>query len=108
MQGRPSIAYWQQQWTPSIIISHGIIACRFGKLLQTNSVVLKEESPWIEFYYRSVHAGRHFYAFNRDNITQVASACIHASATRCLLRSFQPQMSWAAFLVPIGAGSSQP
>ena len=105
MQGRPSIAYWQQQCTPSIIISHGITACRFGKLLQTNSVVLKEESPWIEFYYRSVHAGRHFYAFNRDNITQV---CIHASATRCLLRGPRPRMSWAALLVPIGAGSSQP
>ncbi len=36
---------------------------RFGKLLQTDSVVLKETTPWIEYYYRSVKPNTHFIPF---------------------------------------------
>jgi hypothetical protein len=48
-----------------------VFKTRFGKLLQTNSVVLKETSAWIEYYYRSVLPGVHFIPFSKDNITQV-------------------------------------
>lgn len=43
-------------------------SCRFGKLLQINSVVLKEESNWIEYYYRSVTPNIHYVSFNKDNV----------------------------------------
>ena len=46
-------------------------SCRFGKLLQTNSIVLKEESNWIEYYYRSVKPGVHYVSFNRDQVLDV-------------------------------------
>ena len=46
---------------------------RFGKLLQTNSVVLKEASPWIEYFYRSVRNNVHYFEFNKDNILQAGS-----------------------------------
>uniref|UniRef100_A0A7R9YW00 Glycosyl transferase CAP10 domain-containing protein n=1 Tax=Chlamydomonas euryale TaxID=1486919 RepID=A0A7R9YW00_9CHLO len=63
----PSHAKWKY-----LLSTDGFTAsCRFGKLLQTNSVVLKEESRWIEYYYRSVHAGTHFYSFTKDNVLQV-------------------------------------
>jgi len=55
-----------------LISADGFTAsCRFGKLLQTNSVVLKEESPWIEYYYRSVQAGKQYVAFTKDTVMQV-------------------------------------
>lgn len=46
-------------------------SCRFGKLLQTNSVVLKEASQWIEFYYRSVKPMEHYVEFTKKNVMQV-------------------------------------
>ena len=46
-------------------------SCRFGKLLQVNSVVLKEDSDWIEFYYRSVKPHVHYVPFTRDNAIRV-------------------------------------
>jgi hypothetical protein len=44
----PEHAKWKY-----LLSADGVTAsCRFGKLLGTNSVVLKETSPWIEYYYR--------------------------------------------------------
>jgi hypothetical protein len=34
-------------------------------------VVLKEASMWIEYYYRSVQAGRHYEAFTKDDVMAV-------------------------------------
>ena len=36
------------------------VAGRFAKLLHTNSVVLKEESPWVEYFYYSLQPGVHY------------------------------------------------
>ena len=62
---------------------------RFGKLLQTNSVVLKERSRWIEYYYRSVKPDVHFFEFDKDNVMQVGPA-----AGRELLLSFVWMQTW--------------
>lgn len=32
--------------------------------MQMNSVILKEESPWIEYYYRSLKPGVHYLPFS--------------------------------------------
>lgn len=49
-------------------------SCRLGKLLGTNSVVVKETTPWIEYYYRSLKPGEHFEPFTKDNVLQVIQA----------------------------------
>eukprot|EP00798_Chlamydomonas_sp_ICE-L_P030640 gene30640-35655_t len=36
---------------------------RLSKLMHTNSVVLKQHSPWIEWYYRSLAQGVHYIGF---------------------------------------------
>ncbi|KAG2442031.1 hypothetical protein HYH02_009823 [Chlamydomonas schloesseri] len=46
-------------------------SCRLGKLMGTNSVVLKETTEWIEYYYRSLKAGTHFVPFTKDDVLQV-------------------------------------
>ncbi|KAG2440781.1 hypothetical protein HXX76_003637 [Chlamydomonas incerta] len=46
-------------------------SCRLGKLMGTNSVVLKETTEWIEYYYRSLKPGTHFVPFTKDNVLQV-------------------------------------
>eukprot|EP00198_Chlamydomonas_reinhardtii_P001116 XP_001690451.1 predicted protein [Chlamydomonas reinhardtii] len=61
-------------------------SCRLGKLMGTNSVVLKETTEWIEYYYRyaeracrvgprrchrSLQPGTHFVPFTKDNVLQV-------------------------------------
>ncbi|GAX81466.1 hypothetical protein CEUSTIGMA_g8895.t1 [Chlamydomonas eustigma] len=61
-----------------LISTDGFTAsCRFGKLLQINSLVLKEESTWIEYYYRSVKPGVHFISFNKDNVLKVLQELEH-------------------------------
>eukprot|EP00798_Chlamydomonas_sp_ICE-L_P015949 gene15948-22083_t len=46
-------------------------SCRYGKLLQMDSVVLKEVSQWIEYYYRSPVPNKHFIPFEKDTIMDV-------------------------------------
>lgn len=48
---------------------------RFGKLLQMNSVVLKEQTRYIEYYYRSVKPDKHFVAFTKEKAWQVGWHC---------------------------------
>ncbi len=61
---------WIARLFPSYSIPD-VVSFRFGKLLGINSVVLKEESPWIEYFYRSVVPEQHFIPFNKDNVLQV-------------------------------------
>ncbi|KAG2484682.1 hypothetical protein HYH03_016511 [Edaphochlamys debaryana] len=44
---------------------------RLGKLLAINSVVLKEDSAWIEHYYRSVVPYTHVVPFTASNVLEV-------------------------------------
>ncbi|EFJ50044.1 hypothetical protein VOLCADRAFT_89007 [Volvox carteri f. nagariensis] len=55
---------------------------RLGKLLVTNSVVLKEDSVWIEYYYRSLVPNVHYVPFNKDNVLQVLKQ-LRSDAPRC-------------------------
>ena len=41
---------------------------RLGHLLGINSVVLKERSPWIEYYYRALKEGKDHLAFSVDEL----------------------------------------
>ena len=43
-------------------------SCRLGHLLGINSVVLKERSPWIEYYYRALKEGEDHLGFEVDGI----------------------------------------
>ncbi|KAG2437957.1 hypothetical protein HXX76_005572 [Chlamydomonas incerta] len=43
-------------------------SCRLGYIMQMNSVVLQQESPWIEYYYRSVVPGRHVLTYNASSV----------------------------------------
>lgn len=53
-----------------LISADGLVAAtRLAKLLGMNSVVLKETSPWIEYYNRATLPGVHFAAFDMSNIT---------------------------------------
>ncbi|KAG2500688.1 hypothetical protein HYH03_001454 [Edaphochlamys debaryana] len=50
---------------------------RLAKLLSLNSVVLKQESPWIEWYYRSLSPYGHYVPFwqhSRDDVLHVIDA----------------------------------
>ena len=42
--------------------------------LQMNSVVLKQESPWIEYYYRSLQPGTHVLTYNTSNLLSLLQA----------------------------------
>lgn len=39
-----------------------------------NSVVLKQESPWIEYYYRSLQPGTHVLTYNTSNLLSLLQA----------------------------------
>ncbi len=41
---------------------------RLGKILPFNSVVMKEKSPWIEYYYRSLENGKHYLEFEPTDL----------------------------------------
>ncbi|KAG2496742.1 hypothetical protein HYH03_005151 [Edaphochlamys debaryana] len=43
-------------------------SCRLGKLMGTNSVVLKEVTPWIEYYYRSLTPNKETVPFTKDSV----------------------------------------
>ncbi len=43
---------------------------RLGHLLGINSVVLKERSPWIEYYYRALVEGKDHVAVKADEVLQ--------------------------------------
>ncbi|PNW70350.1 hypothetical protein CHLRE_17g716350v5 [Chlamydomonas reinhardtii] len=49
-------------------------SCRLGYLMQMNSVVLKQESPWIEYYYRSLQPGTHVLTYNTSNLLSLLQA----------------------------------
>ncbi|KXZ53929.1 hypothetical protein GPECTOR_6g847 [Gonium pectorale] len=57
-------------------------SCRLGKLMGTDSVVLKETTPWIEYYYRSLRPDVHFVPFVKDNVLQVLKS-LEADQARC-------------------------
>ena len=52
-----------------LINTDGVAAsARLGKLLAMNSVMLDYESPFIEYYYRSLKPGVHFLSINENNV----------------------------------------
>ncbi|GFH29433.1 CAP10 domain-containing protein, partial [Haematococcus lacustris] len=54
-----------------LISADGFTAsCRFGKLLGVNSVIVKEDSPWVEYYYRALSPGQHYLTFTKDSAWQ--------------------------------------
>ncbi|GIM13269.1 hypothetical protein Vretimale_16410 [Volvox reticuliferus] len=63
----PEHARWKY-----LFATDGITASsRLGKLLGINSVVVKEDSLWIEYYYRSLVPNTHYVPFNKDNVLEV-------------------------------------
>ncbi|EFJ45679.1 hypothetical protein VOLCADRAFT_94091 [Volvox carteri f. nagariensis] len=72
-------------------------SCRLGKLLGTNSVVLKETTPWIEYYYRSLKPEVHFVPFNKDNVLEVVKD-LEADPGRCQRISAEAQQFAYTFL----------
>ncbi|KAG2501899.1 hypothetical protein HYH03_000397 [Edaphochlamys debaryana] len=55
---------------------------RLARLLSLNSVVLKQTSPWIEWYYRSLVPGTHYLSFwnhHRTDLLQVIKYVRHKS-----------------------------
>ncbi|GFR51836.1 hypothetical protein Agub_g14300, partial [Astrephomene gubernaculifera] len=66
-----------------LISADGFTAsCRLGKLMGTNSVVLKESTPWVEYYYRSLQPGVHFVPFTKDDVLQVLTS-LESDPARC-------------------------
>ncbi|GFR52155.1 hypothetical protein Agub_g14686 [Astrephomene gubernaculifera] len=45
-----------------------VSSSRLGYIMQINSVVLKERSPWLEYYYRSLQPGGHVIEYSADTI----------------------------------------
>lgn len=71
----PAVAMAEHARWRWLISADGYTAsCRFGKMLLTNSLVLKESSPWIEYYYRSVMPGQHYLSFTKDDVMDVLQA----------------------------------
>ncbi|GFR46059.1 hypothetical protein Agub_g7529, partial [Astrephomene gubernaculifera] len=61
-----------------VLALDGITASsRLAKLLSMNSVVLKQTSPWIEWYYRSLVPGTHYVSFWNHHRTDVLQAIKH-------------------------------
>jgi len=55
-----------------LISTDGFTAsARLGKVLGINSVVVKEETRWIEHYYRALVPDTHYVGFTRSNALQV-------------------------------------
>jgi len=46
-------------------------SCRLGAVMQTNSVVLRQRSHWIEYYYRSLEPYKHYIPYDIDSIVDV-------------------------------------
>ncbi|GLI63223.1 hypothetical protein VaNZ11_006112, partial [Volvox africanus] len=62
----PEHARWKY-----LFATDGITASsRLGKLLGIDSVVVKEDSLWIEYYYRSLVPNKHYVPFNKDNVLE--------------------------------------
>lgn len=65
-------------------------AYRFAVLLATNSLVLKQHSRHLEWYYRSVHPGEHYlpiFADARDDaVKQLEWAAAHPDGARAIAR----------------------
>ncbi|KAG2424308.1 hypothetical protein HYH02_015198 [Chlamydomonas schloesseri] len=50
-------------------------SCRLGYIMQMNSVVLTQgDSPWIEYYYRSLQPGRHLLTYNDSSLLPLLQA----------------------------------
>ncbi|GLI71261.1 hypothetical protein VaNZ11_016381 [Volvox africanus] len=45
-----------------------VSSSRLGYIMQTNSVILKQRSPWIEYYYRSLVPGTHVLAYGPEDV----------------------------------------
>ncbi|KAG2436014.1 hypothetical protein HYH02_011726 [Chlamydomonas schloesseri] len=48
-----------------------VSSSRLGYIMQTNSVVLRERSPWIEYYYRSLVHGVHVLQYDAGDVLQL-------------------------------------
>ncbi|GIL52125.1 hypothetical protein Vafri_8051 [Volvox africanus] len=72
-------------------------SCRLGKLLGTNSVVLKETTPWIEYYYRSLEPNVHFVPFTKDDVLEVVKA-LEVNPQRCQRIAAEAQQFTYTFL----------
>ena len=85
-------------------------ASSLGKLLQVNSIVVKEESSWIEYYYRSVIPPQDnktiLFQFNQDNVLQVGSHAESAPRLQIILsiRVHEADRSHAHPRFPISPG----
>jgi hypothetical protein len=60
---------------------------RLSKLMRINSVVLKQEGRWIEWYYRSLVEGQHYLAFWKDSANDVLDALSRHGDNDVLLRN---------------------
>ncbi|GIL62392.1 hypothetical protein Vafri_16612, partial [Volvox africanus] len=45
-----------------------VSSSRLGYIMQTNSVILKQRSPWIEYYYRSLVPGTHVLEYGPEDV----------------------------------------
>ncbi|KAG2426194.1 hypothetical protein HXX76_013175 [Chlamydomonas incerta] len=48
-----------------------VSSSRLGYIMQANSVVLRERSPWIEYYYRSLRHGVHVLEYDAGDVVQL-------------------------------------
>ena len=60
---------------------------RLSKLMRINSVVLKQEGRWIEWYYRSLVDGEHYLAFWKDNANDIFDVLARHGDNDVLLRN---------------------
>jgi len=60
---------------------------RLSKLMRINSVVLKQEGRWIEWYYRSLVEGEHYLAFWKDNANDIFDVLARHGDNDVLLRN---------------------
>ncbi|PNH09843.1 KDEL motif-containing protein 2 [Tetrabaena socialis] len=56
------------KWRYLVNADGHVSASRLGYIMQTNSVVLRQQSLWIEYYYRSLRHGEHVLEYNEKTI----------------------------------------
>jgi len=69
---------------------------RLSKLMRINSVVLKQEGRWIEWYYRSLVEGKHYLAFWKDSANDVLDVLSRHGDNDALLRNISHSAQYFA------------
>ncbi|GIL80033.1 hypothetical protein Vretimale_12862 [Volvox reticuliferus] len=66
---RPYIPMTRHAMYKFLINADGhVSSSRLGYIMQTNSVILKQRSPWIEYYYRSLVPGIHVLEYGPEDV----------------------------------------